>query len=653
MPNFPPAQASIARLREYVKTQAPALASVLIGVLVFVAILIVGMPTQLEAMTGRGVDWTFFAGALLLYVAYRVPGWLGMTLAWSLSLAPFAIVLSGLWHSNFGEYSAIGGLLPWSDASNYYHESRRLLEGYQLSSWGSRRPLAHSMLVLLLGLTQQNLQLALALQVLITAMCCYVLAHEVRRSHGPAAGTLTLAMLFLYYRLYIGTTMSENVGVALGSIGLAILWRGTGRRSISIVALGLLVLTLALNARAGAFFVLPLLLVWGTWFFRGSARLSLRFLAVGLGMIMLGFALNSVMLRVLADPNNSMASSNYAYTLYGLATGGKGWTQIYVDHPEVRGLTEVEAAKQIYQFAFDTIRAHPAGLISGMWVALQSYFDPNGVGELSYVPAQYVRAYLHGVFLFGLLFCGIYWKRDYPSLLLAAIIGVILSTPLVPPSDTGSMRAYAATMPMTAAFVAVSAVSVMSVLTLIRKVAHPMQQASTPLLQGAEDLWQLLRQPLLAFGIGLSVFITLGPVAVRLSHPHPPQFNGAACPAPMETVYARMSSGSSVVVVPDPSTQSSLPVVRKDQFLTNLRGSGVEIQEQISAVFAAANHPLILMNLFELSAGRYVWLIAEPAIMTTGPGVVQVCGDFATDPALAKYRFFFAKTITPVVAKDR
>jgi len=133
-----------------------------------------------------------------------------------------------------------------------------------------------------------------------------------------------MTILFLFYRRFIGTTLTENLGLSLGAVGLAVLWRGSRERQHARVLIGIFLLSLALNARAGAFFVLPLLVLWGMWLFRGRSRLSLRFLVEGIGVVLLAFAINLLLLKVLA-PEGSTAFSNFSYTFYGLVVGGKGW----------------------------------------------------------------------------------------------------------------------------------------------------------------------------------------------------------------------------------------------------------------------------------------------------------------------------------------
>src|SRR5262249_34432527 len=120
---------------------------------------------------------------LLLYLVYRWPGWLGTLGSLTATLGLFSLPLLALW-SHVGIHgSAVGGLLPFSDASGYYYDARRLLDGH-LMGWSARRPLFPSVLATLLGLTGQNLQVTLAILVGLNAVACFLLAHEIKASHG-------------------------------------------------------------------------------------------------------------------------------------------------------------------------------------------------------------------------------------------------------------------------------------------------------------------------------------------------------------------------------------------------------------------------------------------------------------------------------------
>ncbi len=250
------------RTTQIVQRSLYPLTSITIPLLIYAAVLIVGVPTEISLAVRHGFTSILVAIILLFYLLYRQSGWTGTLASLSLTLILFALPLSAMWNSGFSDGSIIGGLLPLNDPNAYSWEAGRLLEGENFTAWGSRRPLFTGMLASLLGLTQQNLQVTLAILVAITAISCFLLAREIQHQHGIAAGILVLTILFLFYRNYIGKLLTENLGLALGAVGFALLWRGAGQKQIDNCLLGILLLTLALNARAGAFFILPAIILW-------------------------------------------------------------------------------------------------------------------------------------------------------------------------------------------------------------------------------------------------------------------------------------------------------------------------------------------------------------------------------------------------------
>ncbi len=310
----------------------------------------------------------------LVFLAFLPGGWKGTLLGLGLILALFALTVSGLWASGVSEPSILGGLIPFSDAAGYYSDARRLLEGQLFSSFSSRRPLFAGMLAALLGLTGRNLQLTLAVLVAITAVACYLLAREVQGTHGILAATLVMVVLFLYYRRFTGTTLTENLGLSSGALGLALLWRGGWQKKIGYVLGGIFLLTLALNARAGTFFILPVLVVWAAWVFRKKRIVSFPVLAMGAGALVAGFLINTIMFLALASPVGT-PFANFSYTLYDLASGGKGWQQVKRDHPEIMQLSEPAYSQKIYALAFAEMNQHPEKFIAGVLKTWPAFFS--------------------------------------------------------------------------------------------------------------------------------------------------------------------------------------------------------------------------------------------------------------------------------------
>lgn len=604
----------------------------IISLLLYAAVLIVRLPPEIGLTARNGLFPVLIAIALLLYPAYRRSGWTGTLASLSLTLILFALPLSGLWNSGVSEDVVIGGLLPWSDASGYYWDAKRLLEGGTFSAFSSRRPLFPGMLAPLLGLTQQNLQVTLAILVAITAISCFFLARELKRSHGTAAGLLVLTILFLFYRRYIGKSMTENLGLALGTLGFALLWRGAWQKQINNCLFGLFLLTLALNARAGALLILPAIILWGTWAFRGTNRFSPRFLLGGSSVVLLGFILNSFVLKIVAS-SEGMGFSNFSYILYSLIVGGD-WGQVLVDHPEIKALEEPEFSQKIYALAFEALRANPLGLFWGSLRAWKEFIVDDYV--FSFIYNLKVNFFLQILSLIALLNC--YRQRQEPiaSLMMVTTFGILVSVPFAPPWATEIMRAYAATMP----FVAV--LPVLGLLFLTKKLEWQQQDKVLP----QDNSSQFLR----VFSIILVAFVIIAPITTRLLS-RPPQFANVSCQDGTPALYSRVTPGSSIKLVADDSIrQTHLPNVRLSDFRNGLAPFGIGYPDLAKELANLSPSTTITYTLNLRNLKQQIWLIADSSKLPKERGIVGVCGKWSTNPQAQQFAFFYADSIQKVSA---
>ena len=391
----------------------------------------------------------------------------------------FLIVLVGVWQAGISDWHMIGGLLPYSDAQGYYSDALRLLHGQDFSVFSSRRPLFPAFLAAVLSLTDLNLRPALFLLTAMSAVAIWFAVREVQRSLGTSAGALMLLCLFMFYRRYIGSTLTEHLGLTFGCLAFALLWRGATTSRVGPVFFGLFVLSLALNARAGTFLILPAIALWAAWVFRGPKGSVLRSVGGSTAAILLGFAVNGLMLHAVGTPG--AAYSNFSYVLYGLVFGGN-WSLALQQHPELATLPSMEQADRVYALAWEHIRANPVSLLvgsvrawtafflgrSGTWYSFMLYVAPDWTDLREMLLADGVKAQsfrrdiwvlldvsarevwiigLHGLLAAGLV---VLWrKRQHPLPLLVSVswVGILLSVPFVPPWDADNMRAYAATIP--------------------------------------------------------------------------------------------------------------------------------------------------------------------------------------------------------------
>ncbi|MEA5511670.1 hypothetical protein VB715_18000 [Crocosphaera sp. UHCC 0190] len=611
-----------------------------IGLLTYSAMLIIGIPSKLVVfLFATDSTFLFITILVLLYFAYRPSGWLGTLTSFSATLILFASQLSAVWRNAAGlnKTFSVGGLLPMSDAWNYYKEALRLLEGRDLSGAAAFRPLSHGVLATFLAVTQQNLQLTIAILVLIVAIACFLLAREIQQSHGTITATLVLTIIFFFYRTFIGTVMTENVGLALGAVGLGLLWRGTVRETINLCLLGIFLLTLALNARAGVFFILPALLLWGTWTFRGRSRFSTYFLIGGFSVILLGFIINSIVYKVIAS-HDALGNSNFSYTFYGLIVGGK-WHTVFTDYPELRNLSDAEQSQKVYQLAFEVLRHDPLALVRGCFRAWKAFLGNDFV--FSFAESVKINFILQVLSIIGIINC--YRKRQSPmgSLMIAALIGIMLSIPFVPPWD-GGIRVHAATIPIVALFPALG----------LHWIVTKCQWQ--PLLKTTHD--QASPRILWLFAIALALLTFAGPLITNFLR-QPTQLSEISCPEGLEVVYFRNHPGTSIHLIADQAMKRTLvPNVR----ISDLRNRLAKISPQ----YVNWGHELsqlkpntTLIQKIDLKTREGINLVVHSKLLPKERGIVAACVQSKDIPIIFRddyigyQKLYFAKSIKLLSSK--
>jgi hypothetical protein len=566
------------------------------------------------------LETAFLGLAFAVLLASRLAPFEGAVrrLAWPVGLAVvglFAWKLGALWSAGGGNAYAIGGLLPYNDATGYYDEARYFLEHGRLKEMNvGRRPISSILLAALLGLSGLNLQAAVALLTGLTAAACLTLARAVAWRYGWTAALVFAAVLFAYISTYIGTTLSESAGLALGCAGLALAWTGAGTRRLPVFTLGLGLLTLGLLARAGAFFVLPALLIWAAHHFHdGEAvrpwhrNISWRTVIAGAGAIAAAFAFNKLMLTIYA-PNDHIVFSNFPWTLYGIAVGGKGWSQVLIDHPYIAELPQTERIAEIYRLILAAIADNPFNFARGVLHQYNAFFFDSGWH--TFIDNKIVRSLVQ---LSTLAALWVIFKRRrnwQEGFLFAALLGLFASIPAL---ADGGPRVYAATQGLTAIVAAVGASALVG--ALARRLGRATPDISPPnqsAVVGPPLGFGLLLLGLIAAGIGLSSTYAAQPAAAA-----------GACPPGQSAINARLSPGSYIHVVADAATRRSrAPVVRVSDFRRGIGEGGVRLHRALKAQPA----PFLLLSVHQLGADAARWLVLPMAELPPVPSTLAICG---------------------------
>jgi hypothetical protein len=557
------------------------------------------------------------------------PEKLGTMLFFNLVLWACWLPLPGLWKSGLSESFILGGIMPFSDAGGYYIGAVKLLNWGQLDYFCARRPLFPGLLASVLGLTKGDLRFTLIILVALAAACLYLAVREVQRDCGYAAGCLMFLLLWLFYRRFIGAAVTENLGLAMGCLGFVALWRSARQASRGYGILGLFLLAVALCARAGAFFALPALVLWGTWVFRGEKRFSASFFCGGTIAVAAAFALDALLRRVISPPG-APAFSNLSYCLYGLLVGGD-WTVVFTQHPELRQLVEPELPRRIYALALAMLKEHPLWLFAGILRAWkQALWFPRpehslfGFFIIMNPPAYpclgiyrfllaYILPLVNGLALIGFLRLFRRRREARDLLLLAVAAGLLLSLPFARLEDADNMRAYAATLPFIALLPVLGLQWLLGKLVRVR----PLAQVAAP------GSWL----PLAGLAAVLIALSAVAPMAMG-ARAEPPGAPATSCPQGLAAARIWFSPGSSLFLSDD----------SRSSFLS--RGNVVALQEfRENMTLFQQQYPDLAANFLELPPSTtialspgvvteppYLFLVFDNTRVQMPPGSAAICG---------------------------
>ena len=368
-----------------------------------------------------------------------------------LGIAGFVLPVLALWASAHSTGNALAGYLPWSDANEYYACAQRHLLGISHPQC-SKRPFYAAFLASILWLTGNKYQLALLLQAALLGSAVFIFARGLARDlNGPGA-LAAYCVLFLYSAIFCaGAAMTENAGLLLGVLALALLWRCAGSLHAAPLCFAIVLMAAAQNARPGAMFVLPALIGWVFFHIGASTRWRGTLAVLGIASVVAGMAL-AIAPSYIAGGTLGGSQSNFSYTLYGLAAGGKGWLYVTVERPDIFSQNSggIHVTDRIFEAAIESILTRPHLFALGYVKGIASYFD-------------HLFRYAHGFNVLRLAgfylpwAVGVYaatqrWREPRYSLLLWLLAGVIVSSPFI--IFDGGTRVFAATIPLDALFVA-------------------------------------------------------------------------------------------------------------------------------------------------------------------------------------------------------
>ncbi len=614
----------------------------LAGVVIVLAFL---MMVPLSRQVGLTMRYDFFI-PLTVFLAVIFPLFMQSNkimkaACFLITLVVFALPLSGLWASGQSEQYLLGGIIPFSDARGYFADTRSLVEGGEFFTTHSRRPLFSAFLAPILAITNNHLQLSLVILMLLSTVACYMAAREVQASMGSLAAIFLLVLLFFFYRPISGKVLSEALGFPLALLGLTFFLYSARKENFNYAIYGLFLVSVALVARAGAFFILPALFIWIFWQYHGDVAKNFRILLFSIAVVVLAFAINFVIHSVFVSSDHP-AFGNFAYTFYGLAVGGKGWQQILVDYPQIASLPEPAYTQKILELAFETIKRKPMNLIVGSFRSWAMFFGTDDYYSLfNWISgSRPIVGIISRLGMYALMIVGVFdfaiaaisrRINAVQKIILLTSLGIVLSVPFAPPLDANRIRIYASAIPF---LLLLPAIGLSSLIRWKRLcfLKEPLESSSAA---GASFSLSVLI---------LAVMIS-GPFCTKLLARTLPM-KAADCLPDQSVVTIRLSPGA-LVNITDPEMVETdwLPDIRQNTFIT--RAHNLPNWETFP-VFDNLPPGKTLANEINLTDDRIILFIADTSSLPPLPAVIQSCGVFSDDIMVREYNVFFADSITRI-----
>ncbi len=582
----------------------------IIPILGFIGLLKLGLP---EPVTNffNAQSLIFFIFTLVLLRLSLIFKKEGFIFKFAIILFLFSINLSYYWHSVTTIASLIGGLIPHRDSMYYYLGARSIMSGGLLGFIIGGRPLFSGFLSAINWFAKDNIQTILIVLACLNAFAITSLFEKARKYFSENATSFFIAMVILFYSRFLPHMVSEQLGILLSTLSLIFLLEGIFAKNNAHWMVGLFLLALSLNARAGAMFILPLFIPFTFFlFFKNKNRWKLLIYAT---LIMISaFVLNSIVTKLIVDPS-VMPYSSFANALYGQSKGGAGWTSIQKDFP---GIVD---GKEIMQLALANIQRYPLGLLLGSAKAVRDFLGfgiDSAFTTLIYnrsAPVLTVSAWLliWGLVSIALINAVRNFKKPFNIFLILIFIGILISTPFAPPIDSGAMRTYAATIPL------LYLLPTQGIELLNKKIMR--------LLKKKEINQEITNDQMHPLIISLSALlvlaICLGPVVNHFIHPPENQLLTTSQDCNPDDIQERfkLNYGSYILISPPGENHCGMaPVECRQDFLKRGSGATNETFGLVSQWISGQNEEVVFAAVDGMSSGNYYQVMIKGSELPQG-----------------------------------
>ena len=573
------------------------LTTILISISLFVIVLRIGIPQAIGKLFNNNFLMLIIS-IIAFYLCTQVKKAKAF-LSLLVILLLFAIPLSYYWTTGVSTQKIVGGLIPHRDSMYYYLDTRNILNGKLINSITSARPIFSGFLTLLIALTRNNIQTTLMILAPLSAISFYFLFDEAQVKFGPLPASLIMAGVYSFYARFIPHLVSEQLGMILSLTGWALLLFGIRRVSKKFLAVGILMVSLALNTRSGAMFVLPALAVFSGFAFN-KKRFSFTDFGWAAAAVLLGFLINYLVFQLLVDPGR-MPYSSFAFAIYGQSKGGAGWTSHQKDFP---GLTDTY---EILNLALMNIKRYPLGLAIGSYKAFRDFFLPGidnafvfitGFGNSFIVYLLWAVTWFFTGYELVHSFRNI--KNPFQQFELLVFAGLILSVPFAPPRDSSSMRTYAATIPFLMLLPVAGLAHLLDKMDLIKKIRTNTTDISCPNL-------------LLVYSTILISVITLTPILIKL-FVNPISYLNNECTTEQTPAVFQLNQGSYITLIPDGYAPcAGTPDICFSKFISNVSVGVKELYDAVLETTQSSKEAVIFSAVNDLNTGKYYYVLLDQA----------------------------------------
>jgi hypothetical protein len=215
-------------------------------------------------------------------------------------------------------YVSIAGLLPHSDAADYFFAAADLSVDGRWDAVASQRPIASAIRTGIVAVGGTYVA-SLVLQAALLAICVAVAILGVTEILGVWSAMAFGGLLLGLERPYVTTTMTETLGLGVVVLSAPFLLRGLRDQSYSSALAAFGLVTAAMLIRMGSMFTLPFLAAWVI--FLGIRSGAGRAALAGVALVGAGLWLGQWTLFWLYGDTQLGVGGDFSYVLCGLTTG--------------------------------------------------------------------------------------------------------------------------------------------------------------------------------------------------------------------------------------------------------------------------------------------------------------------------------------------